>query len=79
MIGSSGDVQGAGVKMRIEVTCMVPMRKFSQATESEGEAFWTVRTRRVSFRNVPRTTKPGVKNFRRVPFFGSPFLGTQER
>jgi hypothetical protein len=31
-----------GVKMRIEVTCMVPMRKFSQATESEGEAFRTV-------------------------------------
>ena len=33
---------GFGVKLRIEVTFMVPMRKFSQATESEGEAFRTV-------------------------------------
>src|SRR5512135_572524 len=34
---------------------------------------------RASFRNVPRTTEHAVKDFRRVPFFGSPFLGTQER
>ena len=27
---------GFGVKLRIEVTCMVPMRKFSRATEDEG-------------------------------------------
>ena len=28
---------------------------------------------------LPRTTEHAVKDFRRVPFFGSPFLGTQER
>jgi hypothetical protein len=30
---------GFGVKSRVADSCMVPMRKFRQATESEGEAF----------------------------------------
>ena len=33
---------GFGVKIRIKDSCVVPMRKFSQATEFEGEAFRTV-------------------------------------
>jgi hypothetical protein len=33
---------GFGVKIRIKGSCVVPMRKFSQATEFEGEAFRTV-------------------------------------
>ena len=47
-----------------------PIRKFRQATEDEGEAFRMSEARRASFRNVPRTTEPAVKNFRRVPFLG---------
>jgi hypothetical protein len=33
---------GVGVKIRIKDSCGVPMQKFSQATEFEGEAFRTV-------------------------------------
>ena len=71
-----------------------PMRKFRQAIESEGEAFRMSEARRLAslhpalmsvyanagcFRNVLRTIEHAVKNIRRVPFFGSPFLRTQER
>jgi len=67
-----------------------PMRKFSQATESEGEAFRMSEARRLAslwpafmsasanagyFRNVLRTIEHDVKNFRRVPFFRLPFFG----
>ena len=36
---------------------------------------WTKILLSAGFRNVPRTTEPGVKNFRRVPFFGVTLLG----
>jgi hypothetical protein len=40
--GAAAGTCGVWVTMRINDSCMVPMRKFSQATEFEGEAFRTV-------------------------------------
>jgi hypothetical protein len=52
------------------------MRKFSQATESEGEAFPFGRPAlaRGTHKRWVQATEHGVKNFRRVPFFGVTFL-----
>ena len=84
---------GFGVKIRIKASCWFPCEnlagrpsprvKHFGLSEPEGRACGQrLRVHSASagcFRNVPRTTEHGVKNFRRVPFFGSPFLGTQER
>src|SRR3990172_2510885 len=81
---------GFGVKIRIEVTCWFPCENLARRPSPKVKHFglsepggWRACGQRLRvpcasagcFRNVLRTTEHGVKNFRRVPFFGSPFLG----